>query len=492
MVPSSVKQFCTEFSTKFPNFEAQAGFDLEIRLEPKHWTAYPFQAVFFTKTELPIKDPAPVDIFSIGEEISSAYVIDVKWSPPGLAKHRRCGLAVLGQNLVLSIWASETQPREPTSWNRVLIVNQELDRYYQQHAQDEESCLTKETRERRRLRKRARAYAWCPAHEPRRPTIGTRLAWDEAVMAVANDDNQVSVLTINSSSESVDSPTTWNAHTLGHFTLRTKSDPPGPKPLTFEEVVQEQRYASHITWSPRVESRNEDYFEHILAYTTNQSVRARLVRFELSDGRTSKISNVSFCDEIIYYTTDYPFTLSMKWCPEPEDKRMMCLVVLSAAGCLYLRVSTKDASIVDIATHDLDNRWDQISGIAFDTRSADPTVHFSSLLSTAKSPTASLMLSKNGLFDLATPSWQSEINASQAYFSVTHDLKGHALAKTWGMAASPMGDHIATVHTLHATELAEYILYNQRRATVSVARFGGSHSDLRFATTSEPSSTPFK
>ena len=45
------------------------------------------------------------------------------WSPPGLAKHKRCVLAVLTSNQVLSLWSSKSDMTIPESWERVCVVN---------------------------------------------------------------------------------------------------------------------------------------------------------------------------------------------------------------------------------------------------------------------------------------------------------------------------------------------------------------------------------
>ena len=53
----------------------------------------------------------------------------LSWSTPGLSKNGRSVLAVLTSNLVLSLWESTSNPAEPSSWRRVLIVNNAIEEH---------------------------------------------------------------------------------------------------------------------------------------------------------------------------------------------------------------------------------------------------------------------------------------------------------------------------------------------------------------------------
>jgi len=94
------------------------------------WQHVALKVPLFSTDELPLKEPAPMQSYSIGQEISNSSPTAIAWSPPGLAKHRKCALAVLTANLVLSMWATEGKPQDASSWNRRLIVNDALREYY--------------------------------------------------------------------------------------------------------------------------------------------------------------------------------------------------------------------------------------------------------------------------------------------------------------------------------------------------------------------------
>ena len=62
----------------------------------------------------------------LGEEQSITMVVACAWSPAGLGLHRRSVLAVLTTNHLLSLWQSNSDPQEPESWTRVLVINPTL------------------------------------------------------------------------------------------------------------------------------------------------------------------------------------------------------------------------------------------------------------------------------------------------------------------------------------------------------------------------------
>ena len=100
-------------------------------LRPAHAVANPWIQVRikvnqFTDGEWPRQPLASFADMSIGEEQSNSHVVSITWSPPGLALHRRSVLAILTANHLLSFWASESDPRDPDSWKRVLVVNNAL------------------------------------------------------------------------------------------------------------------------------------------------------------------------------------------------------------------------------------------------------------------------------------------------------------------------------------------------------------------------------
>src|SRR5262249_4305844 len=74
------------------------------------WTRVALPPALFTAAERPQALPLGASSFSLGEETGGALAVAARWSPPGLAAHGRCALAVLTSNLALSLWAPVAAP----------------------------------------------------------------------------------------------------------------------------------------------------------------------------------------------------------------------------------------------------------------------------------------------------------------------------------------------------------------------------------------------
>ena len=133
--------------------------------------------------------------WSIGEEQSESLAIAADWSPPGIAKHDRCALAVLTTNLVLSIWVPGPDPSDVVSWKRVLLVNNVLEESLQN--QEDQQSLNEAPGPSRNLRKRIRAAAWAPNLSP--SDISERPNTANGILAVLVDSLEVVFVAIRSS-----------------------------------------------------------------------------------------------------------------------------------------------------------------------------------------------------------------------------------------------------------------------------------------------------
>ena len=148
---------------------------------PEPWTHLRVTVSRFTTEEWPRQEQASFRDMSIGEEQARATVTALAWSPPGLAKHRRSVLAVLTSNLILSFWASDSTPADLDSWKRISVVNKVLSSGS-------------------RLQQRIRTMAWAPTNPQcvDRPTPFSRHKWGIPLIAIADDNNGLYILTISS------------------------------------------------------------------------------------------------------------------------------------------------------------------------------------------------------------------------------------------------------------------------------------------------------
>lgn len=441
---------------KFPN---TVSFDRDQ--DAAQWEHIPLQVPFFSDEELPIKEPAPLPNYSIGEEISSSAPIAIAWSPPGLAKHRRCALAALTANLVLSIWSADGKPKEASDWARRLIVNNALTDYFMGNEKEEISQITSSFEETMRLKTRVRTFAWAPALpiSVTAHTLGSRLSFGQHMMAVCNDNNQLVIAVVDSPTSTCGADRNWSAEVLTHVTLTPDSESIFSEPAYFEDMMKQQKHISHVSWSPWI--IRGDWYHSIIVYATNDDVRARVI--------TYTHDSVGLGEEVIYANIEMRFNGPMKWSPR-IDNDVLTLALFTTRGLSYLTISTIDASIVEQTTHDLDGRWDPVTGAIFDlVRRCTPRLHFSSLLSTIHNPTAVLEAKSTQLEALENPYWCEQIQNSAAMFSAKNDLKGNTKMKVWGLASSPLGDFIATCHSVHPSDMIEYGSPNERRGTVAIS-----------------------
>ena len=233
--------------------------------------------------------------------------------------------------------------------------------------------------------------------------------------------------------------------------------------------MRQQRFISHVVWSPWF-LRGDTHWS-VIAYATNEQVR----------GRTIILANdeLRFGEEVLYAKEGLRYNGSMSWCPEFDDNNNLTLAIFGGSGLRYLTISANDAVIVDKVEHDLDGRWDEVSGTAWDhQKESPPRLHFSSLFSTVESPTAVLERSPGGLTGSKSPSWKEKIENNMVLFSVKNDLKGHSKTKVWGLTSSPLGDFIATCNSMHPSDSIEYGPGAERRGIIALSTLR-QYSEIR-------------
>lgn len=425
----------------------------------------------FSLDELPNKTPAFLPYYSIGEEVSSSVPLAIAWSSSGLGKHGRCALATLTANLVLSIWSANGTPQEEVNWSRTHIVNDSLEKYFSQSFEDEPSHITLDSSYQLRLRTRIRAFTWAPTlPDPDAvAVIGTRLRYGPYLMAVTNDDNQVIIVKIQSPTSTFGTQKKWTSNVLTHFSVLPDADCVFSEPVFFEDMMKQQKHISHIAWSPWIVQEN--VVQCVVVYSTNSDVRARTIIYSRDE--------ITLGDEIIYLNVEMGLSGMMKWSPRVDDDDNLTLALFTPSGLVYLSISAKDASILKQTVHDLDARWDPISGVAWDSAvPSTPRLHFCSLLSTLQSSTATLEASYEGLKSLQTPNWSDQIDNNLVLFSVKNDLKGNCKAKVWGLATSPSEDFIAACSSVHPSDMIEYGPPADRRSSVAISTLR-QHSAIR-------------
>jgi hypothetical protein len=364
---------------------------------------------------------------------------------------------------VLSVWSAKGKQQEESSWNRNLIINDALRDHFSSSSRSntaDPSHITSNTVETERLRTRIRTFAWAPTFPESPNTLGTRISYGRHIVAVSNDDNQLAFVAVDSPTSSLGAQQSWTSQVLACFSLKLDDTTTFSNPSFFDDLMKQQRFIPHIAWSPWIVWG--DSYRSVVAYATNEDVRTRHI--------TYTPDSLELGDEVVHPNIDLRHRGPLKWCPVVGDDCNLTLALFTSAGLVCVEVSPDDASFVHRGTHDLNGRWDQVSGAVWDCgQHSTPRLHFTSMVSTLQSSTAAIELSSEGLTVLDTPSWRDRIENSLVLFSVKNDLKGNSRAKVWGLTSSPLGDFIATCHSAHPSDMIEYGPPAERRGTVAIS-----------------------
>jgi hypothetical protein len=175
----------------------------------------------FTSKEVPLSEPLSWDAFSTGEELSLRQVEAVEWSPPGLAKHRRCALAVLTANHILSIWECTGSVTDTSGWKRSVIVNHFLRNHFSQTAVNGISQSASEVLESAQKAQRVTAFAWSsPLKSVSQSADGSgeHLTWGGHYLAVATGSSKFLILGVEKELR-LHTPAEWKFTTETSFDL---------------------------------------------------------------------------------------------------------------------------------------------------------------------------------------------------------------------------------------------------------------------------------
>ncbi|KAF2807711.1 uncharacterized protein BDZ99DRAFT_420176 [Mytilinidion resinicola] len=446
------------------------------------WHIVNLATSLWTSTELPLKYPAPFGTFSVGEEISASAVVSLEWSPPGISKHRRSALAVLTSNLVLSLWAPESSPKVPASWERRLIVNDCIEPYLGNFDRNETYDNEEERMDKRRLRMRLRSFTWCSTNPDRglSSNIGSRLHWGPYILAMSNDDNQVLFVSVESPYTSVSSDQGWKATVIGHFSLGV-SEPVPYSTAVFEDFIQQQRCVSHLAWSPW-SHRGDGRLDSVLSYASNDKLYARNIVLRIEDDSQTRPDILVVDNETKYHDITLRYGGPLSWCPKVCDQHHMYLVAFSRLEVFSFTVSNCLAQDFKMSSTHLEQNWDPISGVTFTFKSPQEVhMYYSYYMSTTQVPAVGLRLPIADDSKLPLPSWQETERDTQAYFSAANDLAGNAFTKVWGLALSPLGDLFATLSTRHPSDMMEYLTVAEQSCTLTISNPRGSHGHFNIA-----------
>ncbi|KAK8178767.1 transcription factor IIIC subunit delta N-term-domain-containing protein [Phyllosticta citribraziliensis] len=446
--------------------------DTEAIQSTQHWHNVHIKTNLFASTEVPTLDPLGFRAVSFGEELSLSDVIGLDWSPPGLAKHSKCALAVLTSNLTLSLWASDSDFKNGRSWKRLFIFNHALDRYWQKLDNGEHKVGGLDWETRRRTSRRVRSFAWSPRVRPQTESSqsvkDSQLPMSGFFLAVSNDANEIVILRVQSPFDFF-SPVVsrWSAHVAAHCSvapqIQLKVDPPF---TLLDEHLDEQRYATNLAWSPW-SLDDKETAESLLAFTTNKSLHIRRVRMGAYSFDISISAEDAFVDESVGTRLAH----IVQWAPRIE-KQTAHLAVFSQNGLFCYEISLQDTLSVNVSRHNLDDRWDMITGCAFNKLdTGELRAQFVSQLSATSAPTTALTVPIKDNTKRKPSPFQRSIVESRNLFGAENELGDAVLTKTWGLCASPMGELVASAVCFHPSDMVEYTISAASRTEIGIHPF---------------------
>lgn len=414
------------------------------------WDSINFTINLFTEREIAFCEPLSSGNWSIGEELSLRHVTGLEWSSPGLARFSTCALGILHSNHVLTIWECVGQPHIRDKWKRSLIINHVIQAYY--------GTSTTDDVERRLVRQRIRSFAWIPAVRKERSSLNRELeshiGQSEHYLAVSTDAGDIIILKVHS-----------------------------PYNLLTPECDRWEATVIHRLQLPQEISR----LEHKLKYNGIAPVDGA-TDLAFSDWDDDAHARLAFILQGRLYVCDLHHEVSAGVKPSIHfDKPVEQKLELSSELSGPLKFTPKSSSLLlfgpDIIintetssslnatpyNHSLDGRWDNISGLAFTAdENANLRPNFVSHLSTASSVTSNLPILLEDEPASKQPNWQHAIGETIANFSATYDLGSNVQERTWGIAASPLGDSVATCVTLLPSDSPAHIINSAQLATIAI------------------------
>lgn len=331
------------------------------KAEDASWDQITLRTSQFTDDEYPLQLPLTWKSFSIGEEQSEACVTALDWSPPGLAKHRRCVLAVLTSNHALSLWECTGRLEDSADWKRVLVINHALWAYNEVNDRPVVGETSQEKSERHKLKQRIRTFSWSqslPSNATTPP--GACDTIDQPFLAVSTESGDVYFLKLKSPHDTL-SPEImeWSAVVTQTFFLDASSAKTSLTACLPPTSVGARPFIDQLAWSPW--SRDaKGTLSSVIAFTAQEALQCKIVRAHVGPGDTFLELGTTvthLVDDRVAHSAG-----AMRWVPKPTSAEELYLVY-PCRGILYCLVfHLKKASGIRPTKCQLANAWDELSG----------------------------------------------------------------------------------------------------------------------------------
>jgi hypothetical protein len=222
--------------------------------------------------------------------------------------------------------------------------------------------------------------------------------------------------------------------------------------------------ADHIAWGPWRAGEDATFCATIAIIA-----RRKLYTFQIqttSDQASSQINiwRQSHVKRVIPSRSDLTGPLKFL-----STTNLLTLFAADAVYCVDTSSLLEDDA--HLTSHHLDDRWDEVAGVAFNHESSQhPSIHIVSHLSSSTAATTVLSTPLNHTEVSTPPKWQAAITGSKGTFSTQHGLDGQVQERTWGVASSPLGDYVATAITLLPSDSIAHVIPSDRHTIVNITQ----------------------
>ncbi|GFN18397.1 hypothetical protein AtubIFM56815_000124 [Aspergillus tubingensis] len=459
-----------------------------------NWHSVRFRVNVFTNNEWPTIYPQNRDNFSLGAEQSLSNVVALAWSPPGLAKYRRCVLAVLTSNLLLSLY-------EPVGsqgkWTRVGILNGALKTHFNSTVQEDGMLLRKSS---------IRAFAWSPPlkltaerHITPYSVLPAESRWGFHLLSVANDDNDVVVLRIHRPPTGLGPPYEAGVLSVNSFQDTDEHYPKLQPSSIFSEILRSKIKILSMSWGPWFHAKESA--SGFLAVTHGTALKVVHLDVKVlsptpntGSQPQSQIKAISKDITPKFYEglNKYHFTGPLEWM-NTDDSHTVCLAAGTLAGLILIKASKEphkgiNPSSGQVRLQELlfyespendsetepPRHSEPISAmiVAMDTDSQAPVLY----LATAGGFTAAVPFRDgDDEYPIFAVPWKDQLDDVRERYDFDRDLGGLAVARAWGMASCK--GMIAAGITVHPGDMIEYRTAAEERLTIIMSTTDGSQSD---------------
>ncbi|PWY75331.1 hypothetical protein BO94DRAFT_589134 [Aspergillus sclerotioniger CBS 115572] len=461
-----------------------------------NWHSSRFRVNVFTNNEWPTIDPQNRDNFSLGAEQSISTVVALAWSPPGLSKFRRCVLAVLTSNLLVSLY-------EPVGfqgkWTRVAIVNHALGNHFRSFIEDDDTNLRKSN---------IRSFAWSPplkltaTEHTSNPyaVLPAESRWGWHLLSVANDDNDVIFLRVQRSIAEIGVP-----YEVVVLSVTPLNDPEGnysqlQPSSVFAKILKSKVRILSMSWGPWVhastESQKNSASGHLAVIygTTLKMIRLDIDMLSHSQGTRTHLKleatskeNTPVCDQDL---GEYHFSGPLAWL-HTDDSPTIYLAAGILEGLLLIELpkehqkrarSSGRARLQELPFYespgtrptDTLRHLEPITAMLITTDTASQTLVLYGATAGGYMGAVPFRPGKNEHSIHPVP-WQDQLDDIRERYDFDRDLGGLAVARAWGLTS--YNGMVAAGITVHPGDMIEYRTAAEERLTIIISTPDRSQSN---------------